>query len=148
MARLPRSVLPDGIVHVTTRGVNGEWIYRDDEDRLDFLGDFAAVALAFGWECHALCLMGNHYHFVVTTRIRALSAGMQRLNGQHAEAMNTKYGRTGHLFGGRFVSRIVDDEPYLADVCRYVINNPVRAGLCEHPADWRWSFCRYGFELY
>ena len=147
MARLPRSILPDGFVHVTTRGVNGEWIFLDDADRLGFLSSFAAVARAFEWDCQALCLMGNHYHFVVQSTIVALSAGMQRLNGQHAEAINAKYGRSGHLFGDRFTSRVIGNEAYLATACRYVVENPVRAGLCADAADWRWSFCRYGFAL-
>ncbi len=87
--------------------------------------------------------MGNHYHVVVeTTRLR-LSRGMQRLNGRYAEAFNKKYERTGHLFGGRFTVRLIEDERRLARVCGYVLANPVRAGLCESPADWwPWSASR------
>lgn len=142
-----RSLLPDGCFHVITRGVDGTDIFRRDDDRLEFLAAYAAVATYFHWDSHALCLMTNHYHFVVEAEVAALSAGMQRLNGDYALGFNRKYDRKGHLFGGRFTSRVVTDERYLASVCRYVINNPVRAGLCDQPAEWRWSFCRYAFEL-
>jgi putative transposase len=147
MPRILRSLLPDGFFHVITRGVDGTDIYRDDADRLDFLAQFAAVATYFRWDAHALCLMTNHYHAVVESTVAELSAGMQQLNGDYAQGFNGKHERTGHLFGGRFTSRVVVDESYLGNVCRYVVNNPVRAGLCDHPAEWRWSFCRYGFEL-
>jgi putative transposase len=146
MPRVIRSQLPDGCFHVTTRGVDGTEIYVDVPDRLSFLSEFAMVATTHGWECHALCLMTNHYHFVIEAAVAALSAGMQRLNGEYAAAFNQKYGRTGHLFGGRFTTRVVDSDRYLVKVCLYVVNNPVRAGLCEHASEWRWSFCRYGFD--
>src|SRR5262245_36403045 len=85
MARQPRSALPpQGIYHVTTRGVNGEAIYRDDDDRLNFLGLFALAVRRFGWDVHAFCLMGNHYHLVVETELHLLSEGMRLLNGVHA----------------------------------------------------------------
>lgn len=146
MARIPRRLLPDGVYHVTTRGVDRCPIYGDDADRVDFLSLLAGVVHRFDWDCHALCLMGNHYHVVVETPVSLLSLGMHRLNGPYAEGFNAKYGRTGHLFGDRFVSRVIGDEEDLVGVCRYVVLNPVRAGLCERPADWPWSGCRYGLD--
>ena len=58
---------------------------------------------------------------------------------------NAKFRRTGHLWGDRFWVRLVDDEKYLVEVCEYVVNNPVRAGLVARAADWPWSASRYGF---
>ena len=147
MARVPRSHLPDGGFHVFIRGVNHEPIYVDDDDRILFLSQFAAVALRFEWDCYALCLMDTHYHGVLIAKREQLTAGMHRLNGGYAEDFNARYGRVGHLFGDRFVSRVIGDEGYLRTACAYVIANPVRAGLCERPADWRWTFSRYGYDL-
>ena len=85
MARAPRNVLPPaGIYHVTTRGVDGCAIYRDDDDRRQFLRIFALAVRRHDWDVHVFCLMGNHYHFVVETGLDALSRGMQLLNGTHA----------------------------------------------------------------
>ena len=136
MARPLRSLLPDGVYHVTTRGVARRPIYRGDDDRRFFLAVLLAVTRAWRWRCHAFCLMGNHYHLVVESTREALSRGMHRLNGHYAEEFNAKYARTGHLFGDRFVTRLIEEDEYLEDACRYVLFNPVRAGLCAGPAEW------------
>ena len=78
MARLPRYVLPpSGYYHVTTRGVDWTWIYRDDEDRRHFLRLLGIVVRRFGWNLDTFCLMGNHYHLIVDTDLESLSAGME-----------------------------------------------------------------------
>ena len=142
--RVPRNELPNGIFHVTTRGVDWTWIYRDDEDRRTFLDLLGSVVRRRHWYLHALCLMGNHYHFVVESTSDRLSLGMHRLNGVYAQRFNRRYKRTGHLFGDRFSSFVVDSDEYLTDACRYVVNNPVRAGLCAHAREWPWNASRYG----
>jgi putative transposase len=73
-----------------------------------------------------------------------LSRGLQRLNGLYAQQFNIRHGRTGHLFGGRFHAWLLDDEDYFEETCRYVVSNPVRAGLCRQPSDWPWSATRLG----
>jgi REP element-mobilizing transposase RayT len=88
--------------------------------------------------------MTNHYHLVLDTTRQNLSDGMQVLNGDYAQGFNGKYGRWGHVFGDRFWCRSLDEEE-LEHVCLYVMENPVRAGLCKRSADWAWSACR--FEL-
>lgn len=143
MARIPRSHLPDGTYHAYARGVDRCAIFRDDDDRRLLLRLVLNVVDRWSWRFHALCLMGNHYHLVFETTRRALSTGMHRLNGRYAEAFNTRYGRTGHLFGARFSCRVVEDEEHLERLCDYVVNNPVRAGLCARATDWPWSWSRY-----
>ncbi|MDQ3992544.1 MAG: transposase [Actinomycetota bacterium] len=147
MARLPRYLLPpEGVYHVTTRGVDGVAVYRDARDRLSFLELLADVVRRYQWDCYALCLMTTHYHLVVETTLARLSAGHQRLNGVYAQDhFNRRHARRGHLWGDRFWSEVVDSDEHLRAACAYVIANPVRAGLCAHPADWRWSGCRFGF---
>ena len=57
MARVPRSFLPDGLFHVATRGVARMTIYRDNDDRLVFLGLLAQAVERYEWTCHTYCLM-------------------------------------------------------------------------------------------
>jgi putative transposase len=147
MARPLRSDLPDGYFHVTTRGVDGTAIVRDDDDRRCFLALLADVVSRFDWMVHALCLMNTHYHLVVETTRLALSTGMKPLNGRYAQGFNERHARSGHLFGDRFWSGVVESEVYLEAACSYVIWNPVRAGLCELPEEWPWSWSRYGLDL-
>jgi hypothetical protein len=71
-----------------------------------------------------------------------LSRGMQRLNGTYAKYFNERYGLSGHVFQGRFHSVLVEREEHLLELARYLVLNPVRAGLCPHPGEWRWSSYR------
>jgi len=142
MPRVPRSVLPDGLFHVATRGVAKMAIYLDDNDRRNFLGLLALAVQAFEWECLAFCLMTTHYHLVLETSRQNLSDGMQMLNGDYAQGFNGKYERWGHVFGDRYWSRPLADGEELERICGYVMANPVRAGLCSDSSDWPWSACR------
>lgn len=91
------------------------------------------------WRCHVYCLMTNHYHLVVEAKVRLLSSGIQQLSGRHAQRFNERHDRYGHLFAGRFSSFVIDTEGHFAAACQYVLENPVRAGLCSRPEDWPWS---------
>jgi REP element-mobilizing transposase RayT len=117
-------------------------VVRGDDDRRDLLETFAGVVATFGWRCHAFCVMENHYHLLVETPEANISAGMQQLNGRYAQRFNQRHNRTGHLFQGRFYSVLVDREAHLLETCRYVVLNPVRAGVCAHPVAWPWSSYR------
>src|SRR5712692_1108446 len=143
MPRVPRGHLSDyTFFHVTARGTGGIDIFLEDLDRADFLNLFTSTAERFDWVCHVICLMSTHYHAIVEEPQQRISAGMQRLNGTYARRFNRRHERRGHLFENRFVSWVVRDERHLALACRYVLNNPVRAGLCRTAEDWPWSSAR------
>ncbi len=102
----------------------------------------SAATEHLGWRCHTYCLMPNHYHLVLETPEPNLSAGMQRLNSGFAQWFNAEHGFSGHVFERRFFSRIVESTYDLFELARYVVLNPVRAGLCDEPRDWEWSSYR------
>ena len=148
MARMLRSQLPAyGVFHVTARGVDGLPIYRVRRDARSFLRRLTVEVGREKLEFLAVCLMTNHYHFVVLAFRDRLSAALHRLNGGYAQAFNERYGRKGHLFGDRYWSGVAETDDEVARTCRYVIANPVRARLCERPEEWPWSYSRYGFDL-
>lgn len=143
MARRPRSHLPDyGFFHVTSRGVGGTHIYADDLDREAFRVLLVEVGEMFGWRLHAWCLMGTHHHLLVETPRDRLSRGMHRLNGLHAQRFNRRHDRKGHLYEERFSSWLIDEERHLRATVSYIVQNPVRAGLCDDGRDWLWSWPR------
>ena len=139
MARPLRLELPGGLYHVTSRGDRREDIYLNDADRLRWLDLLGEVCVRNNWLCHAYCLMDNHFHIVIETVDGNLSAGMRQLNGVYTQWHNRMHGRVGHVFQGRFKAIIVQRETYLLELARYVVLNPVRAGMCEMPEQWRWS---------
>ncbi len=124
---------------MTARGSSGTALFIEDLDRLDFLELLRSTTDLFGWRRHGHCLMGTHYHLLLATSIPKLSAGMQRLNSIYAMRFNRRYGRRGHLFGSRYSAYVLRDERHLAAALEYVIQNPVRAGLCERAQDWQWA---------
>lgn len=140
MARSPRRSLPDsGIFHVVSRGVGGIAIYIDDTDRQRFSFLLPRVASVFDWRCHAYCLMTTHYHLVIEAELTDLSRGMARLNSMYARAFNNRHERFGHVFAGRFSSYVIESEQHYEEAIRYVLENPVRAGLCDEAWSWPWS---------
>ena len=139
MARPLRVDLPGAIQHVTNRGNNRQDIFLGDTDKALFLELFIAEADRCGWLIHDYCLMDNHFHLLVETPEANLSQGMQRFQTTYVQRFNRKHGRTGHLFGGRFGSQVVEGGGYLMEVARYIVLNPVRAGMVERPEDYRWS---------
>jgi hypothetical protein len=83
--------------------------------------------------------MPNHFHLLLETARAELSNGMRYLNGVYAQSFNRRYQLDGHLFQGRFHARLVESDWHLLEVGRYVVLNPVRAGLCSGPGEWAWS---------
>jgi putative transposase len=138
-----RSDLPDGIYHVTTRGVAGTRIVLDDHDRRTFFVRLADVIQRFQWRWYAICLMDTHYHLVIETTRVSLSAGLKRLNGLYAQGFNERHERSGHLFGDRFWASLVETEEHFRAACWYVVCNPVRAGRCDEAEDWPWTRMRF-----
>lgn len=147
MSRPVRIEFPDALYHVTARGDRREDIFEDDQDRQVFLATPERVITQFNWTCHAWCLMDNHYHLLIQTPDGNLSKGMRQLNGIYTQTSNRRHQRVGHLFQGRFKSILVDSDAYLLEVCRYVVLNPVRAGMVKKVEDWRWSSFRASVGL-
>ena len=139
MARPLRIELAGGLYHVTSRGDRREAIYRDDQDRAEWLSLFGDVCGRFNWRCHAYCQMTNHYHILVETPDANLSKGMRQLNGVFTQQINRRHALVGHLFQGRFKAIIVERDAYLLELARYVVLNPVRAGMVEEASVWQWS---------
>jgi putative transposase len=137
--RPPRLQIAGGLYHVTTNSNHGRLVFRDDEERAQFLAVVELAVTLRGWSCRSYCLLSTHFHLLVATPEPDLSAGMQYINGRYAQWANWHRDEPTHVFGGRFHSILVETESHSLDVHRYIALNPVRAGLVEHPEDWPWS---------
>jgi len=139
MSRPLRIEFEGAVYHVTSRGNARQTIFADRADNEQFLEILASVVEKFNWLCHAYCLMRNHYHLLIETPEGNLSAGMRHLNGVYTQQFNRRHGSVGHLFQGRYKAILVEKDSHLLALCRYVVLNPVRAGLVNGPDQWKWS---------
>lgn len=142
MARPLRIAFPGALYHLISRGNNRERVFLGDNDCTFFFDVLGHVVDRFGWRCHSYCALGNHYHLLVETPSPNVSIGMRQLNGVYAQAFNRRHDRVGHVFQSRFHSVLVQGDPYLREVVRYIARNPVKAKLCDRAEDWRWSSFR------
>jgi REP-associated tyrosine transposase len=139
MPRSPRVQIAGGHFHVVARAVSGEPLFRDDTDRRRFVTSMNRIVIRLQWHVWAYCLMTTHYHLVAETRNPDLARGIQYVNGLYAQGFNRRWNRFGHLFAERYSSRLIESDAYLAEACSYVLDNPVRAGICDSPLRWPWS---------
>ncbi|MEA2022262.1 MAG: transposase [Candidatus Caldatribacteriota bacterium] len=139
MTRPLRIEFNGALYHITSRGNARQAIFLNREDFSAFLKILSSVVKRYHFLLHAYCLMDNHYHLLVETPEGNLSKGMRQLNGLYAQHFNRKHQRVGHLLQGRYKALLVDKENYLLELCRYIVLNPLRAGLVKDPQKYRWS---------
>ena len=139
MARPLRLEHAGAIWHVTSRGNARQPIVHDDVDRARFVEMLGRVVPTVRWCLHAWVLMTNHYHLLIETPELTLARGMRQLNGVFSQAFNRRWSRVGHVFQGRYKGILVERESHLLELVRYVVLNPVRAGLVRTPAEYAWS---------
>jgi putative transposase len=142
MARPKRILYENAVYHVASRGNERREIFEDDRDRWIFLEILQEAIGEHRVLCHSWVLMGNHYHLLIETPEKNLPKFMAHLNGVYTLRFNKRHQRAGHLFQGRYKSMHVDKGIYLMELCRYVVLNPIRAGIKKHPAQYRWSSYR------
>ena len=139
MARPLRIEFEGALYHVMARGNARQDIFLDDADRQRFIDNLDRVAQRFDWTVWAWCLMGNHYHLLIETRQPTLAKGMREINGVYTQAFNRHHRRVGHVLQGRYKAILVDQDAYLLELARYIVLNPVRAGLVPSAGEFAWS---------
>ena len=139
MARPLRFQYPGALYHVTARGNRRAAIFRDDVDRRAWLKLLGDACERFHFCIHAFCQMTNHYHLLVETMEGNPADGMRHLNGVYSQYVNKRHQLVGHLFQGRYHAVLVQKDGHLLELARYLVANPVRAGVVDHPESWPWS---------
>jgi putative transposase len=148
MPRMLRLEFPGALAHVMARGIDGNNIFRCDEDREEFLFRLSTLLRNIGDRCLAWCFLDNHYHLLLRTTEKPLSKLMRPLNGGYARWFNKKYNRKGYLFQDRFKSVLCQEQDYAKQLIRYIHLNPLRAGEVQSLSslkEWRW--CGHAFLL-
>jgi REP element-mobilizing transposase RayT len=122
---------PGTLHHIMGRGIERTKIFRNKEDREDFLIRLAALCEAGFLIVYAWVLMSNHFHILARTGRQSLSQNMRKLLTGYVVNFNGRHKRSGHLFQNRYKSIVCEDDPYLLELTRYIRLNPLRAGMVE-----------------
>ena len=139
MARKVRERCESNTYHVMLRGINRQQIFLDQLDNQHFLEVLTECREISKYHIYAYCFMGNHVHLLLRVGEEPLEQVMKRIGTRYAVWYNNKYARAGHLFQDRYRSEAVKDDVYFLMVLRYILNNPVKGGICRKAEDYRWS---------
>lgn len=143
MPRRPRIHLDGVPLHIVQRGHNRQPCFYAVADYLAYLEWLGEASRRADCQVHAYALMTNHVHLLVTPGdAQSVSRMMVALGRQYVPYINAAYQRSGTLWEGRYKSSLVQSEAYLLACMRYIELNPVRAAMCQDPADYRWSSYR------
>lgn len=141
------------IIHVLNRGVDKRKIFLDERDYYRFIHDlfefndednvfniYRTKLFDVGRrtiekkkkqrkllvDVHAFCLMPNHYHLLVSSRVKkGIPLFMKKLNGGYAKYFNEKYKRNGALFQGKYKRIIVNKDAHFIHLPYYIHLNPL-----------------------
>jgi len=127
MPRQARLDAPGTLHHVMIRGIEKSPIFKDDQDRQDFVSRMGMLAQETGTKILAWALMKNHVHLLFFSGPAGISKFMRRLLTGYALRYNRRHRRNGHLFQNRYKSIICEEGSYLLELVRYIHLNPLRA---------------------
>ena len=138
--RALRELDNDGIYHVMARGNDKQDIFKVSADYKRYLDYIRKFKASTGVDLYCFVLMPNHIHLTLRNpKAGAMSKFMHFLQTSYSVYFNKKYDRVGHVFQGRFKSKVVKDDVYLVHLTRYLHLNPVSGGLVKKPSDYEWS---------
>ena len=139
MPRAAREKSESGIYHVMLRGVNKQQIFEETEDYKKFIQILKECKEISKFELYAYCLMGNHIHLLLRVEKEPLETVFRRIGSRFVYWYNIKYELHGHLFQDRYKSEPIDDDAYFVVALRYILRNPVKAGLCKYAKEYKYS---------
>jgi hypothetical protein len=136
--RNPRISAVGVVVHVISRFVDRDWIFRAADERARYLKLLGDALVTSDWRCLAYALMSSHIHLALVGGITRMESWIKRVHSPFANWMNEKYGRLGPIFADRPAQWLIrpQSEP---DLIAYIHNNPVRAGVVSRARESRWT---------
>jgi putative transposase len=140
MPRKARLFLNNAIYHAMVRGNQKQLTFIDEEDFVRYLDILKHYKRGYKFRLYGYCLMPNHVHLLLEVEHGPdLGKIMQGLNQTYTIWFNHKYKKVGHLWQGRYKSKVVQKDGYLWDCIEYMESNPVRANISRSPFEYYWS---------
>ena len=126
--------------HVCTRCVDQTYLLHKNELKKIVLNVVEKAKKKYDFYCFGFTIMDNHVHMIIQTPDKDnISIIMQVINKNIATQGNKALERTGHFWGARFHSTLIESEEQLINTLVYLNLNPVKAGLVYDPKDWAWG---------
>jgi len=139
LARQARKKSATGMYHIMMRGINRQNIFEDQDDYIRFIETLSQYKKICGYSIYAYCLMGNHVHLLLKEGEEPIEQIMRHICGSYVYWYNWKYQRIGNLFQDRFKSEPVENDSYFLTVLRYILQNPLKAGMVKAIENYQWS---------
>ena len=148
MPRQARLDAPGVLHHIIIRGIERRQIFKDNNDREDFLARLEKLLPVTKTSCFAWALIPNHAHFLFRTGSVPIATLMRRLLTGYAVYFNHRHKRSGQLFQNRYKSILCQEDTYLLELVRYIHLNPFRAGLVKSLDELNnYSYCGHSSLL-
>jgi len=134
----PRQVLPGTTYLVTRRCFQQQFLLQPCTTTNSVITYLLAVASRrFGVRIHAVCVLSNHFHLVVTDPEARLPAFEQYLDSLLARVLNASMGRWESFWAPSSYSAVALSSPdAIVEKAAYTLANPVAAGLVQRGHDW------------
>ena len=140
MARVSRNYIKSSFFHIMVQGINKQYIYNNDNDKEEYLKIVKEMENKSDVKVISHCVMDNHVHLVAEIKeMKELSKFMHKVNTLYAMYYNKKYDRVGYVYRDRYKSQAIYSEKQLYTCINYVHNNPVKAAICKHPSEYKYS---------
>lgn len=140
MPRIARKKNPNYIYHIMCRSISEVNLFKEAEDKEEYLTILKAYQQMFAFKVYAYCIMDNHCHFIIDVNGADISRIFHGINFKYAHYYNKKYKRHGHLFQDRFKSKIIDNDRYLITLSAYIHGNPFSIEeYCDKVEEYEYS---------
>lgn len=138
--RKARNLVGNLMTHNMVQGINREYIFEKDEEKLKYLSLIRKYSLENKVSIIAYCIMDNHAHLLShASDSKKLSLFMQEINARYARYYNQKKERVGYVFRNRFESKVMGTELQVLRCIKYIHMNPVKAHIVEKEGDYEFS---------
>ena len=128
--------------HVYARGNQKQIVFAVKDDFEFYLQQLKRYKKEYAFHLYGYCLMPNHIHLMgKPVDPEKLSKFMQCLQRSYTAYYNNKYKKVGHVWQGKFKTKLIMEDKYALDCIHYIETNPVRAKLVNNPEDY--SYCSY-----
>ena len=140
MARIPKNNITTPFLHIMIQGNNKNLIFENTKDKDKYLKILNETKNEIPTIILAYCIMGNHTHLLFYDKnLDNIIKFMHKSNLLYAKYYNFKYNRVGYVFRDRYKVQPIMSENHLLTCINYIHNNPVKAGMCKMPREYRYS---------